>query len=122
MAGRPNPERYAFGHPQAGIHPAYTTQIAYEEIKSFDEVLAAGTAAALVPIKSITLESKGDKITYPTASQEPGPICVKLLTTLKGLQQGKIEDKKNWLFKVEKPEQFGKQDTNGGAKTVGQLP
>ena len=84
--------------------------------------MAAGTAAALVPIKSITLPSKDDKFTYPAASQEPGPVCVKLLTTLKGLQQGKIEDKENWLFRVEKPEQFGKESVNGGAKTVGQLP
>lgn len=97
-------------------------EIAYDELKSFDEVLAAGTAAALVPIKSIHLESKGDKFHYPAAAKDPGPVCAKLLTTLKGIQQGKIEDKKNWLFKVEKPEQFGKTQGNGDAKTVGQLP
>ncbi len=97
-------------------------QIPYEEIKTFSEVLAAGTAAALVPIRSISFESKGDKITFSDASQKPGPVCVKLLTTLKGIQQGKIEDKNNWLFKVEKPEQFGKHTTNGGTKTVDQLP
>lgn len=85
-------------------------------------MLAAGTAAALVPIKSIHLESSGDKFDYPAAAKDPGPICAKLLTTLKGIQQGKIEDKNSWLFKVEKPEQFGKVETNGGAKTVGQLP
>ncbi|KAF2854667.1 branched-chain-amino-acid aminotransferas-like protein [Plenodomus tracheiphilus IPT5] len=97
-------------------------EIAYDELNSFDEVLAAGTAAALVPIRSIHLESKGDKFDYPAAAKDPGPVCAKLLTTLKGIQQGKIEDRKNWLFKVEKPEQFGKTETNGGAKTVGQLP
>jgi branched-chain amino acid aminotransferase len=85
-------------------------------------VLAAGTAAALVPIKSISLGSKGDKFTYPEAAQEPGPVCKKLLTTLKGLQQGKIDDDKSWLFKVEKPEQFGKENQADGAKIVGQLP
>lgn len=97
-------------------------QIAYDELKSFDEVLAAGTAAALVPIKSITLPSKNDKFTYAEAQQEPGPACKKLLSTLKGIQQGKIEDKQSWLFKVEKPEQFGKQAQASGAKIVGQLP
>jgi branched-chain amino acid aminotransferase len=65
--------------------------------------------------------SKNDKFTFPAAENEPGPICVKLLTTLRGLQQGKIEDKQGWLFKVERPEQFGKT-ADGGAKTVGQLP
>lgn len=68
------------------------------------------------------MESKGDKFTYPEAAQKPGPVCVKLLTTLKGLQQGKIEDKNNWLFKVDRPAQFGKKDSNGDAKTLGQLP
>jgi branched-chain amino acid aminotransferase len=97
-------------------------QIAYDELKSFDEVLAAGTAAALVPIKSITLPSKNDKFTYAEAQQEPGPACKKLLSTLKGIQQGKIEDKQSWLFKVEKPEQFGKQAQASGANIVGQLP
>lgn len=99
-----------------------TRQIPYNEIKDFDEVLAAGTAAALVPIKSITMESKGDKFTYAAAAKEPGPVCVKLLSTLKGIQQGKIEDKQGWLFKVERPEQFGKTASNGEAHSVGQLP
>ncbi|KAL8956643.1 MAG: hypothetical protein Q9183_006254, partial [Haloplaca sp. 2 TL-2023] len=75
--------------------------IAYEELSSFTEVLAAGTAAALVPIKSITMRSKGDRITYQGAGDEPGPACVKLLTTLKGIQQGKIEDSFGWLDYVE---------------------
>lgn len=68
------------------------------------------------------MQSKGDKFTYAEAQQEPGPVCKKLLATLKGIQQGKIEDNKNWLFKVERPEQFGKHSEANGAKTVGQLP
>jgi branched-chain amino acid aminotransferase len=40
---------------------------------------------------------------------------------LKGLQQGKIEDKQGWLLKVERPEQFAKTQANGGAHSVGQL-
>lgn len=85
-------------------------------------MLAAGTAAALVPIRSIRLESTGDQFSYPAAANDPGPVCVKLLATLKGIQQGKIEDSNRWLFKVQRPEQFGKVETNGSAKTVGQLP
>jgi branched-chain amino acid aminotransferase len=97
-------------------------KIAYDELKGFDEVLAAGTAAALVPIKSITMESRGDKFTYEAAQKEVPPTCAKLLSTLKGIQQGKVEDKQNWCFKVEKPAQFGKTQSNGSAHTVGQLP
>ena len=81
-------------------------QIPYEEIKEFDEVLAAGTAAALVPIRSITMNSKNDKITFAAAATEPGPVCVKLLENLRGLQQGKLEDKQGWLYEVERPAQF----------------
>jgi len=97
-------------------------EIAYDEMKTFDEVLAAGTAAALVPIKSITMDSRGDKFTYPAAEKEVPPVCAKLLSTLKGLQQGKIEDKQNWLYKVERPQQFGQTKANGIAQVVGQLP
>jgi branched-chain amino acid aminotransferase len=91
-------------------------------MKTFDEVLAAGTAAALVPIKSITMDSRGDKFTYSAAEKEVPPVCAKLLSTLKGIQQGKIEDKQNWLFKVERPQQFGQTKANGSAQVVGQLP
>jgi len=41
-----------------------SSQIKYEEISSFDEIMAAGTAAALVPIKSITMRSRGDKFEF----------------------------------------------------------
>ncbi|KAL8773062.1 MAG: hypothetical protein Q9203_004979 [Teloschistes exilis] len=71
--------------------------IKYEELPSFTEVLAAGTAAALVPIKSISMMSRKDKFLYQKGGDEPGPACVKLLTTLKGIQQGKIKDSFGWL-------------------------
>ncbi|OCK95384.1 branched-chain amino acid aminotransferase II [Cenococcum geophilum 1.58] len=100
--------------------------IAYEELPSFSEVMAAGTAAALVPIKSITMESKGDKFEYQNGSDEPGPVCVKLLTMLKGIQLGKIKDEFGWLDRVEKPEGYvngsaGNGDGNGD-DNVDRLP
>jgi branched-chain amino acid aminotransferase len=82
-------------------------QIPYDEIKEFQEVLAAGTAAALLPIKSITMKSKNEKISFAAAETEPGPVCVQLLETLRGIQQGKLEDKQGWLYKVEKPFLWG---------------
>lgn len=100
--------------------------ITYAELPSFSEVMAAGTAAALVPIKSITMESKGDKFEYQNGSDEPGPVCVKLLTTLKGIQLGKIKDEFGWLDRVEKPEGYvngsaGNGDANGD-DNVDRLP
>lgn len=111
--------------------------------------MAAGTAAALVPIRSITrridasspqslaaaakqhprvsVGAGEETITYVPESQEAaGPLCVKLLAKLKGIQSGKVEDKFGWCFKVS--EEDGKKvavaaSGNGGAgvQTVDQL-
>ncbi|KAJ9640228.1 hypothetical protein H2204_003453 [Knufia peltigerae] len=101
-------------------------RIAYEELPEFKEVMAAGTAASLVPIKSITMKSRGDTFHYPVNDKlEPGPVCTELLTTLKGIQQGKVEDQFGWNFTVtEPPQEFSKQNTaNGGVNGgVDQLP
>lgn len=89
--------------------------IRYEELPHFSEVMAAGTAAALVPIKSITMRSRGDKFRYQNESDQPGPVCTRLLSTLKGIQQGKIKDIFGWLDVVQEPKDF-KEDslaTNG---------
>ncbi|KAK1145053.1 hypothetical protein N8T08_004482 [Aspergillus melleus] len=82
-------------------------RIAYEEIKEFSEVVAAGTAAALVPIRSITMRSRNDKFTFEcgTDGQSGGDICVKLLQALKGVQAGKVEDQLGWNLTVQKPPQ-----------------
>ncbi|TVY59493.1 Aminotransferase apf4 [Lachnellula suecica] len=100
--------------------------IKYEELPSFTEVLAAGTAAALVPIKSITRSSRSETTSYINAdSDEPGPICVELLRVLKGIQQGKVEDTFGWNSKVEKVD-AGKyavgELTNGKTDSVDKLP
>jgi branched-chain amino acid aminotransferase len=91
--------------------------IKYDELPEFEEIMAAGTAAALVPIKSITMRSRGDVFKYQGGSDEPGPGIVKLLTTLKGVQQGKIKDTFGWLEDVEEARGYG--ETNGDADGVG---
>jgi len=88
--------------------------IKYEELPSFAEVMAAGTAAALVPIKSITMNSKNDVIKYmDDAEQNPGPACTKLLSTLKGIQQGKIKDTFGWLDAVPEPKGYKSRSSEG---------
>ncbi|RMZ86813.1 hypothetical protein DV736_g5960, partial [Chaetothyriales sp. CBS 134916] len=93
--------------------------VKYDELASFSEVMAAGTAASLVPIKSITLKSKNDKYEYPVGKDNgPGPVTEQLLATLKGIQQGKVDDKFGWNFAVTAPpEDFGtdKAAVNGAA-------
>ncbi|KAK5108258.1 hypothetical protein LTR62_008642 [Meristemomyces frigidus] len=74
--------------------------IQYAEIGTFTEVIAAGTAAALVPIKSITMRSKDEVFKYNGGGDEPGPVVVKLLAQLKGIQSGKVKDEFGWCDKV----------------------
>lgn len=89
--------------------------IKYAELPSFSEVFAAGTAAALVPIRSITrrgtsgfaaganvTKTEGaETVTYiPEGQEDAGPVCLKVLTDLKGIQLGKKEDKFGWRFAV----------------------
>ncbi|KAL1961675.1 hypothetical protein VTN77DRAFT_1350 [Rasamsonia byssochlamydoides] len=91
-------------------------RIAYDEIREFDEVLAAGTAAALVPIRSITMRSKNDKFTFNCGGEEGsgGEVFTKLLKTLKGIQNGTIEDKFGWCTEVERPPEGFVEAAGGG--------
>jgi branched-chain amino acid aminotransferase len=122
-------------------------QIKYYEFPEFNEVMAAGTAAALVPIRSITrkmdpsspkslaakiqqherlsLQDGEETVTYlPASREEPGPVCVKLLTQLKGIQLGKVEDPFGWCFKVSKEDGMtvlGEGEQNGEEPSVDQM-
>ncbi|KAF6789720.1 branched-chain amino acid aminotransferase [Colletotrichum sojae] len=118
------------------IHSDATRIIKYGELPTFSEVMAAGTAAALVPIRSITrrvdasspqsLAAAGEEtVTYiPESQEDAGSICLKLLSTLKGIQLGKLEDQFGWNFAVSAADGtavVGEQKTNGSATTVDQM-
>ncbi|KAF3940234.1 hypothetical protein ABW19_dt0206553 [Dactylella cylindrospora] len=83
-------------------------QVNYDELATFDEVAAAGTAAALVPIKSISQLSKESKFEY-LEGDEPGPMMKELVRVLKGIQQGNVEDTFGWCQLVTDP----KASSNG---------
>ncbi|RMZ80748.1 hypothetical protein DV738_g2622, partial [Chaetothyriales sp. CBS 135597] len=91
----------------ASLVLGYTVErrpIKYEELASLSEVIAAGTAASLVPIKSITLKSKNDKFEFTVGKDNgPGPVTEKLLTTLKGIQLGSVPDQFGWNHIVTAP-------------------
>lgn len=74
--------------------------VRYEELPSYSEVLAVGTAGTLVPIKSITRMSTDDVFSFNGGCDEPGPCCAKLSSILKGIQQGKMEDRFGWCRRV----------------------
>ncbi|KAJ4418890.1 hypothetical protein N0V85_001262 [Neurospora sp. IMI 360204] len=115
--------------------------IKYSELPSFSEVMAAGTAAALVPIRSITRrvkpsspqslasstatqehsrvsfnkEADEETVTYlPESQEDAGDICLKLLSQLKGIQLGKIDDTFGWRFAV--TEEDGKKAEGAESK------
>lgn len=95
--------------------------IPYEELKTFSEVMAAGTAASLVPIKSIEIKSRGHMIEYAAAATEPGPVCQQLLKVLKGIQQGLEKDRFNWNHTVKQPPQgFTTRGETNGTQVNGQ--
>lgn len=114
--------------------------IKYTELPSFIEVFAAGTAAALVPIQSITRRgtsgfaagpnvtrtAEAETVTYlPESQEEPGAVCLKLLTELKGIQLGKREDKFGWRFAVTEADGKGIAGADGtgeaDAQTVDEM-
>ncbi|KAL4802824.1 aminotransferase [Aspergillus unguis] len=98
-------------------------RVLYEELKDFDEVMAAGTAAALVPIKSITRRSTGDKFEFDGGAEASGgEVCVKLLKTLKGIQLGKIEESLGWNHVVGEPPKEWAESAAGEEKAGIEVP
>jgi branched-chain amino acid aminotransferase len=73
--------------------------ILVEELETFEEAGACGTAAVISPIASITDVSL-DKVYTFAKDGQPGPISTKLYETLQGIQTGDIEDKHNWVTLV----------------------
>ena len=93
-------------------------RVKYEELEEFEEVLAAGTATALVPIKSILFRSQNKKYEFKGMDGEPGEAYVKLVTKLKGIQCGKLKDEFGWHHYVDDPTEWMKKQQNGTIKGV----
>ncbi|MCX6225030.1 MAG: branched-chain amino acid aminotransferase, partial [Bacteroidia bacterium] len=71
-----------------------------EELDTFDEVGACGTAAVISPVRSIVDEFTGK--TYQICkNDEPGPISRKLFEILTGIQTGDLPDPFGWIEFVE---------------------
>lgn len=71
-----------------------------EDLGEFEEAGACGTAAVISPIKRIVDRESGKEYSFcPNGSA--GPVSTKLYKTLKGIQEGEIEDKFNWNMIIE---------------------
>ena len=72
-----------------------TRKIPVEELETFEEVGACGTAAIINPIKKIIDTQKGKTYEY-CLDGKPGSICTKLYNKLRAIQYGDEEDKFGW--------------------------
>ena len=71
-----------------------------DEIGTFEEAGACGTAAVISPIHMIQDRETGEE--YVIAKDgKPGPWSIKMREILMGIQYGEIEDKHNWCTIVE---------------------
>ena len=72
-------------------------QIPEDELDTFEEAGACGTAAVISPISYIDDLDTGKRYNF---GEKPGPISKHLYDTLRGIQYGTIEDKHGWTTVV----------------------
>lgn len=70
--------------------------IAIEELLEADEVFCTGTAVVVASVGSITY--KGKRIEYRRMGEES--VYMKLMSTMRGIQSGAVEDKKGWILEL----------------------
>ncbi len=71
-----------------------------EELETFEEVGACGTAAVITPIGKIVDRDSNHEYHY-CKDGKPGPWITKLYQTLTGIQFGEVEDIHHWNLLVE---------------------
>ena len=74
-------------------------QIPEEELATFEEAGACGTAAVISPISYIDDLDTGQRFTF-SKDGKPGPVSTKLYNHLRGIQYGTEEDKHGWTTVV----------------------
>ena len=70
-----------------------------EELDTFEEAGACGTAAVISPISYLDDLDKGKRYTF-SKDGKPGPISTKLYNHLLNIQYGIEEDKHGWTTVV----------------------
>ncbi len=75
-------------------------QIPEEELNTFEEAGACGTAAVISPIQRID-DLENNKSYVISKDGKPGPICTKLYNKLRAIQYGDEADPYGWVTVVE---------------------
>ncbi|MDP2722763.1 MAG: branched-chain amino acid aminotransferase [Bacteroidales bacterium] len=73
-------------------------RVPFEELETFEETGACGTAAIISPIKRIFDRVNNKSYEYGNIA---GPYSTKLYITLRAIQEGEIEDKHHWTTILE---------------------
>lgn len=73
------------------------------ELPDFDEAIACGTAVVVTPVGSLTrLDANGEeKSKYEFSSEDVGATTRRLYDQVRSIQNGEVEDRHNWNFKVQ---------------------
>ena len=74
-------------------------EVLFDEVKDFAECGLCGTAAVISPVGKIV--DHGKEICLPSGMDEMGPVTKKLYETLTGIQMGRIEAPKGWIYIVD---------------------
>ena len=74
-------------------------EVLFDEVKDFAEFGLCGTAAVISPVGKIV--DHGKEICLPSGMDEMGPVTKKLYETLTGIQMGRIEAPKGWIYTVD---------------------
>ena len=74
-------------------------EVLFDEVKDFAECGLCGTAAVISPVGKIV--DHGKEICLPRGMDEMGPVTKKLYETLTGIQMGRIEAPKGWIYTVD---------------------
>lgn len=71
--------------------------VPFDELESFAEVAACGTAVVATPVYEIT---RGDKVITISDPETSGPVLQKLYDTVQGIQYGVLPDKHGWCVDI----------------------
>ncbi len=94
-------------------------EIPWSECKFFDEVIAVGTAASLLPIRLLARPTTGEKFVY---GETTGECTLKLQSALRDLMKGKGEDPFGWVDVLKEEDllleqKIGEKQVNGAEDT-----
>jgi branched-chain amino acid aminotransferase len=71
--------------------------VPFEEIETFAEIAACGTAVVVTPVCEIT---RGDRVIKTGDPDGCGPVLQKLYDTVQGIQYGRLPDTHGWCVEV----------------------